>query len=760
MDVSAEGALQALDPYLLGQLRDHLTVGAPAASPWDMRLVAARTGRPGPDGTPPVAERLADGLGVGVIAPDGEMLVLRGGELFSAGPGAGWLEFRRERRRPERAGPRYPVPPWQAALPPELGGPGTLGARGHPPAPGPVEVTAIPAGLWVRVAGCAPRPLADLGFGVPVEPARPVVLVGAPGEPVPRLEGLNGVVDSLATALRDTFVLAPYGQDSKTFAELAQGLADRMGAAVRVYDGLPCYAADSTRRFVVFGESGRPDRYSETPEKTYLPGTASPSLDVPPPVASSTGEIVTAKAAVTVDARGRVRPMRPADLRPGGAAGGASPGILRERPAEPVPVAGVPAGPAAAFRTTASTAVPEFRPVSRPVTAPSRTATASAAVAPPPVHSRPVDMAQVTGGLPEEPAEMPPPSANAPRPVVDLALPPDDLVSPGGTALPPGDVAGPPPAGPEGAPPAAPGSVTGPEPEAAASSDETLLARREAPSSKVDAMPASDPERRAWLADRASTPEERQAFRDLLGKRYETAARGVARLLAEHPGLRSVGTVDEAMVTDLAAVRVFAASDQSKFVESVRSGGSEGDRPLAVCVAAGLRRLPSLQGVVVRGGPADPSVADAYVPGQDLIEAAPMVALAGLDAQVTGGVEILIWSSTARRLSGLAEGARADEVAFLPGTVFRVLAVDPLPTAADERPPVRRVLLAEMVSGRSKPVNSAWTDRMLARLEEAAAERAGLSPMATDPDEPDRFAALPGDPGQGPAVPISRGSRS
>jgi hypothetical protein len=246
---------------------------------------------------------------------------------------------------------------------------------------------------------------------------------------------------------------------------------------------------------------------------------------------------------------------------------------------------------------------------------------------------------------------------------------------------------------------------------------------------------------RLWLAGRISTPQERQAFRASLGWRYDAAARSVARLLAEHPGLRGAQT-DEALMTELAAVRVFVARAEAELVESIRAGAGEQDGALAVCAAAGLRRLPSLQGVVVRGGPPDPRAADAYRPGQDLIEAAPLIALDDIDAPVSGKVEILIWSATARRLNGFVEERTTPEVVFLPGTVFRVVAVDP-PGASG----VRRVLLTEVPPAKAGPGHEGWAARITARLEEAAAGRV----VRTEEDAPtgdgdDRFAPLPGDP--------------
>jgi hypothetical protein len=115
-----------------------------------------------------------------------------------------------------------------------------------------------------------------------------------------------------------------------------------------------------------------------------------------------------------------------------------------------------------------------------------------------------------------------------------------------------------------------------------------------------------------------------------------------------------------------------------------------------------------------------------------------LTAFDAVDAQVTGAVEFLLWSTTARRLSGFAEGRPYAEMAFLPGTVFRVLAVD------QDASPVRRVLLAEIPPGRSP--KQAWLDRITARLEQVAASRAALPQMVAAPDDAVRFVVLPGDP--------------
>jgi hypothetical protein len=369
-------------------------------------------------------------------------------------------------------------------------------------------------------------------------------------------------------------------------------------------------------------------------------------------------------------------------------------------------------------------------------------------------------------GTPASVAPVPSPEAPATAtPAVDEAMPP----------LPPGRrvIADPAPAdegsssfapagerrpAPTGAPPAPSGLSPNGTPSAEETVrlplPETLVVRgADARPASAEAAPSPDYDRR-WLADLVGTPEDRRAFRASLGWRYDAATRSVARLLAEYPGLRSAGEVDEALMTELAAVRVFMAQDQAELVESIRLGGRENDRALAACVAGGLRRLPSLQGVVVRGGPAEADAVDAYRPGQDLVEAAPLIALDDSGAHVPGAVEILIWSATARRLNGFADDQRTPEVAFLPGTAFRVLAVDPPQTTEgpDGTAPVRRVLLTEVPPTRSGPGHEKWAERVLTRLDIVAAARTASPPA--DPGEPDehvgRFVPLPGDPARMP----------
>src|SRR5262249_1999633 len=163
-----------------------------------LRLLVDGAARAG-DGGRPVAAELAHRLGLGVAAPDGPLVMLRGGELFSAGRGAGWTEFRPD-RPPAYAGPRFPEPPWQRDLPDRLGG--------RPPA---VGGGAPRAGIWRRAAGGAPASPRDGGSGVPAQPPRMAVVVGPPAEPpVPPL-AVAAVLADLPAVLLANLVLVLYG---------------------------------------------------------------------------------------------------------------------------------------------------------------------------------------------------------------------------------------------------------------------------------------------------------------------------------------------------------------------------------------------------------------------------------------------------------------------------------------------------------------------------------------------------------------------
>ncbi|MDI2027549.1 hypothetical protein QFW96_02950 [Saccharopolyspora sp. TS4A08] len=249
------------------------------------------------------------------------------------------------------------------------------------------------------------------------------------------------------------------------------------------------------------------------------------------------------------------------------------------------------------------------------------------------------------------------------------------------------------------------------------------------------------------LKDHSSTEEDRQQFKKSLGWKYDAATRSVTRLLAERPGLRGGMPVDDVMLTELAAVHVFATSDQRELVNAIRTGDAASHYPFISCLAGGLRRLPSLQGLVVRGGPGDAEAVADYVVGSELIEPAPMLGVSDDAAGVPGSVELLIWSVTARRLGGLAADENAADVVFPPATSYRVLAVE-----AD----AGRVLLTEVgKKQRSEEARQKHDARVLERLTEAAKHRDEKSPTGGSEPDHDRYSVLLGEPANPFATPAA-----
>lgn len=201
-----------------------------------------------------------------------------------------------------------------------------------------------------------------------------------------------------------------------------------------------------------------------------------------------------------------------------------------------------------------------------------------------------------------------------------------------------------------------------------------------------------------------STVAQRRAMRARLGSRYDIATRAVTRLLSERPGLRFGAGDHAALLAELAVVRVFADDPAGDY-----------DTDFYVCLADGLRRLPTARAVVVRGIPAGSDLR----PGSVIRLPTPLVAAPVTAPEPVGPAEALIWTTTARRLDGLLDDPpppepdgdeepapkRAADVVLSGHTRLRVLAVAPTP--------VRRVLLAEDSAATDAATNAALT-RLLA----------------------------------------------
>ncbi|MDU0294872.1 hypothetical protein NUG22_37185, partial [Saccharothrix longispora] len=198
-------------------------------------------------------------------------------------------------------------------------------------------------------------------------------------------------------------------------------------------------------------------------------------------------------------------------------------------------------------------------------------------------------------------------------------------------------------------------------------------------------------------ADARSTAEQRARVRAALGTRYDVAGRAVARLLAERPGLR--GAHGNALAAELAVVRIFALDP-----------AGDHDLDFHTCLVSGLRALPTARSVVLRGLPPG----HGYAAGQVLSPRVPVSAVAASPDRRVPGVEALIWTTTARRLDGLLDADRRDEVLLPAHTRLRVLAVED---------GGRRVLLAE---------EGTAEEQALTRLRAAAAARPAVPDPTTD----------------------------
>jgi hypothetical protein len=233
---SALPALARLDPWVVADLAD--------ATEGSLRLVAPNLGAMGQDGMLPPARRLADRLGVEVVAAEGTPVVLPDGSLFVEEPGAGWVSYQPERPR-NRTGPRHPSPWWQNRL----------------PVTQPEHVTPIPAGLWVRRPGAAKRPDDPLHRGVP-DHDRMYVVLGAPGEKPPEVGAVAEVLRAIPAGERGGLVVASYGVPN-----LGPAIARELGAPVRVAHGVPGHG-----RLVHVDETGAFTWRPFALESLYRPG--------------------------------------------------------------------------------------------------------------------------------------------------------------------------------------------------------------------------------------------------------------------------------------------------------------------------------------------------------------------------------------------------------------------------------------------------------------------------------------------------------
>ncbi|MFF4708082.1 hypothetical protein ACWC4D_29440 [Streptomyces sp. NPDC001288] len=216
-----------------------------------------------------------------------------------------------------------------------------------------------------------------------------------------------------------------------------------------------------------------------------------------------------------------------------------------------------------------------------------------------------------------------------------------------------------------------------------------------APDARERARPAESPAAASGASDQvrvqpvpgqaacAIPPErgvarERDWLRRMFSEQYNATAGAVSRVMSETPGLRgdSRTEADQAL-TELVAVRLYLSGDSRGADSAVRTAAAGPHVPLARCVTAGLRRLPSYRGPTLLRTRLTDAERAWYHEGRLVTEWAFCHARTSLHTgpRGAGATDILIWSMTSRRTAQL-DPAVPDRVLFLPGTVFKVLRTD------------------------------------------------------------------------------------
>lgn len=371
-------------------------------------------------------------------------------------------------------------------------------------------------------------------------------------------------------------------------------------------------------------------------------------------------------------------------------------------PAGPVPPA-EPTPPTEPQPSPAPAPAPPAEP--QPPTAPASPAEPQHSVQPPPLTApRPSTSSERPAN--PQPSTSPEPPANShpsavPMPRVEPTVGAERVVSVGAAAATPSSVRTQPPP-----PPASPrfrleSAAPEPEPEIGAlhAVDGTEghldvtppTAERTSVVGPAPGHPAGGPSASARAgavrvqpvpraAARALPPErgvaqERDWLRRTFSEQYNALAGSVSRVMSESPGLRGRSRTEAAdALTDLVAVRLYLSGDPRPADAAVREAVPGPHVPLARCVTAGLRRLPSYRGPALLRTLLGDAERAWYREGGLVTEWAFCHARTTLHPgpRGSGATDVLIWSMTARRTTSL-DAAVPDRVVFLPGTVFKVL---------------------------------------------------------------------------------------
>ncbi|MFQ3562238.1 hypothetical protein QZN11_36315 [Streptomyces gramineus] len=719
---------------------------------------------------------IAERLGRDVLAADGLLVPTVTGGLFAAGDDAAWLRFRAGHPT-EPDSRRFPRPHWESSLPTRAR---AVSAR--------TTAQPVPSGVWLRHTDRAllPGDHRRTVETVPTDPHRLLVVLGSPGTPPLPVDDVARYWDSVRPDARSSVRFHLYGTlDTPESLTPGQCLADALDHEVVLYADLP----DGTA--AVAGDDGS---LAYVPARTAVlvrPASGTGEAETREPAAdggdlgaptSAAGVAGGAELTTEHTPAGRAATLRPPVVQQApppriqmeSGSSRLPTGAVREIPA---PVGAGPAQetgralpraaetPATGADAPAGAAAEGPAPAPRPGEA-AETGSESGAVRGPGADgesesTRGPENESGSEGETEAGADAQLPPVVPPAPALDLtpSAPvtlPDEAPAAAPSSGPAPETAWEPE--PETAPrptrPAAPrfrlesatpvpepdpDPAPGPEPEPAPAptAEPVPPASPLAPSGpaeqvRVQPVPASAA---CAIPPERGVARERDWLRRMFSEQYNATAGAVSRVMSETPGLRG-GTRTEAAdaLTDLVAVRLYLSGDSQGADTAVRTAAPGPHVPLARCVTAGLRRLPSYRGPALLRTRLTDAERAWYHEGRLVTEWAFCHARTSLHPgpRGVGATDVLIWSMTSRRTAQL-DPAVGDRVLFLPGTVFKVL-------RSDGNTVLMREVSASEISADGR------VDVQQVRLDEIAVkglgnildalEKAGTDPAAGSADPP------------------------
>ncbi|MGW5580871.1 hypothetical protein, partial [Micromonospora chokoriensis] len=623
---------------------------------------------------------LVEETGTTILAPDGPVAFVPGGSLFAGTTtGAwGWRAFQPDHTTPV-VGERYPRPDWQDALPRTVVSVDRLLAE------------PVPAGVLLRDAGLPPVRIDDAAFRLPMDVDMPAVVVDSTGSPPPAPHQVADLLQGLDRQPRVRLVAGAGTTrlpDIAWIQALAAELRSRMAATVRMDTWDPqkgCTPARAPAAFTV--------GWQRLGTRSYRTGADNAAVAEVLPA----GILLRPEGLFSSDATALFDPLLNTIII--GTRGLRVSDRLVEAVSQVLLTA--PADDRAGLRIELSGVIDDkmsrrLSHVARDICLTPPEASKRAAVPAREngnVRTRLLDD-EVTHTRVVDPSAIPDamvvtrPTFAAPVMVVSNPSIADNstssLSTPAGAHATPGQ-------GPAEAHSSAIATSAVENRPSDDSERTATTARSEGPVQENVPLSTTPAVR---ITNRPSTEDDRHRFAAALGGRFTNYLAGVNTALSRWPALRQADTAK----ADHVAVCVFlgggedGATDLNLVLSSGRSPRLDGYLP---CLVSGLLRLPLHRRPVI-WQERWPAPADApYRVGAILTEAVFRSAAASGEPQVPdANIDVLVLPRTARQVSVFASEGELDEVVFLPGTQFRVLAVH----RPDERG-IAAVLLRELAAG-------------------------------------------------------------